>query len=119
MTDDHASDVKKHLKTYIGVFVALLVLTVVTVAVSNLKVGIAVSVAIALVIATVKGSLVGAFFMHLAWEKRSIWSLIIMAGGLFLTMIALFIWSFNAPLAGTEKPPIEAAASQNPGAESH
>lgn len=114
MADENAHEVKKHLKTYIGVFVALMLLTVVTVAVTNLAVGIAVSVAIALIIATIKGSLVGAFFMHLAWEKKMIWSLVIMAGGLFLTMMFLFVWSLNSPLKGTEKAPFEAVAADEP-----
>lgn len=112
-------EVRKHLKMYIGVFVALMVLTVVTVAVRSLAVGVVMSVTIALIIALIKGSLVGAFFMHLAWEKRTIWSLLIMVGGLFLSMMAIFVWSLNAPLKGTAKPPIEAAVADHPGPEAH
>lgn len=118
MTDDHADEVRKQLKTYIGVFVALMVLTVVTVAASKLAVGVAVSIAIALVIATVKGSLVGAFFMHLAWEKRAIYAVLIVAGAFFLVMMGLFAWSHGATLPGTDKAPIEASTS-DPAPEGH
>ena len=61
---------RKHIRVYIAVFVALIVLTVVTVWVSTWHLIIpAASIVIALTIATVKGSLVGAFFMHLKSEK--------------------------------------------------
>ena len=119
MTDEHADDVRKHMKAYIGVFVALIVLTVVTVAVSNLAVGLALSVAIALIIATVKGSLVGAFFMHLAWEKRAIYAVLIMAAVFFFCMMGLLVWSLNSPLEGTVKAPIEASATDHPAPEGH
>lgn len=119
MTDEHTSEVKKHLKTYLGVFVALMVLTIVTVGVAGLKVGVALSVTLALIIATVKGSLVGAFFMHLAWEKRTIHTLLLMAAGLFFSMMALLIWSLNDPLTGTENAPLEAAATEHPESEGH
>ncbi len=119
MTDEHANDVGKHLKTYIGVFVALIVLTIVTVAASTLAVGVAVGVAIALIIATVKGSLVGAVFMHLAWEKRTIYALLIVSGVFVLFMMGLLIWSMESRLAGTEKAPIEASVATPPASEGH
>lgn len=119
MTDEHADDVKKHLKTYLGVFVALLVLTVVTVAVRSLALGVALSIAVAMLIATVKGSLVGAVFMHLAWEKRTIYALLIVAGAFVFCMMGLFVWSLQAPLHGTDKAPIEATATHPPAPEGH
>jgi len=119
MTDEHADEVKKHMKTYIGVFAALIVLTVVTVAASNLAVGVSLSIAIAMIIATVKGSLVGAIFMHLAWEKRTIYALLILSGAFFLFMMGLLVWSLHSPLEGTEKAPIEAVATDHPAAEGH
>lgn len=118
MTDEHAHEVKKHMKAYIGVFAALIVLTVVTVAASKLAVGVALSVTIALIIATIKGSLVGAFFMHLAWEKRTIYAVLLMAGVFFLVMMSLFIWSQDATLPGTVKAPIEAGTNP-PAPEGH
>lgn len=109
--DGHADEVKKHLKLYIGVFVALLVLTVVTVAVTKLAVGFVLAVVIAMIIATVKGSLVAAFFMHLAWEKRMIYLLLLLSGVFLVFMVAMFVWSVDATLSGTAKPPIEAAVT--------
>jgi cytochrome c oxidase subunit 4 len=119
MTDEHADEVRKHLKGYIGVFVALIVLTVVTVAARNLAVGVTLSVAIALLIATVKGSLVGAFFMHLAWEKRTIYAVLLLAGAFLFSMMGLLIWSMDSKLEGTDKAPIEAIVKDQPAPESH
>jgi len=119
MTDEHANDVSRHLKMYIGVFVALIVLTVVTVAASRLGVGVALGVAIALIIATVKGSLVGAVFMHLAWERRTIYALLAVAGVFVLWMMGLFLWSMHSTLEGTGKAPIEASAPARPATEGH
>jgi caa(3)-type oxidase subunit IV len=113
MTDEHAGDVKKHMKMYIGVFVALIVLTVVTVAARNLAVGVVLSVVIALIIATVKVSLVGAVFMHLAWEKRTIYAVLLMAGAFLLSMMGLFIWSLDSTLTGTVQAPIEAVGKDH------
>lgn len=51
-----------------GVFVALTILTIITVAQASVNFG-SFDVAIVMVIATVKAILVGAFFMHLAFDK--------------------------------------------------
>lgn len=78
MSDSHAHDVRKEIKTYVAVFVALAVLTVVTVWVSKIEFTVAMGVLVALVIAGFKGTLVASFFMHLMSEKKSIvWVLII------------------------------------------
>lgn len=119
MTDDHADEVKKQLKLYIGVFAALIVLTIVTVAAKSLALGVALSIAVALFIATVKGSLVGAFFMHLAWEKRSIYALLLVAGAFLFFMMGLLVWSLHSTLPGTEKAPIEATVTDHPAPEGH
>jgi len=121
MSDEHANDVKKHMKTYIGVFVALIVLTLATVGASRLGIGVALGIAVALIIATVKGSLVGAIFMHLAWEKRTIHALLVLAGAFVAFMMGLLIWSMHSNLTGTEKAPIEATtkAPEHPAPEGH
>ncbi len=120
MTDEHATDVKKQIKAYIGVFVTLIVLTAVTVAVSKLAVGVALTIVIALIIATVKGSLVGAIFMHLAWEKKTIYALLILSGAFLLSMMGILIWSLDSPIQGTHKAPIEAAVVKDqPASEGH
>jgi cytochrome c oxidase subunit 4 len=52
----------------LAVFAVLTVLTIITVAQSNFNIG-SMDVVIVMVIATIKATLVGAFFMHLAWDK--------------------------------------------------
>lgn len=71
--------IQKQVKIYIGVFIALAFLTVVTVAVGYLHLPIGQAVAVALFIAAIKGGLVAAFFMHLASEKKIIYSILILA----------------------------------------
>ena len=73
MSDAHASDINKHVKTYFMVFGTLMVLTIVTVAVSYLHLPVHQAIIVALLIATVKGSLVALFFMHLNHERRLIY----------------------------------------------
>ncbi|TWT67154.1 cytochrome C oxidase subunit IV family protein [Allorhodopirellula solitaria] len=50
------------------VFFALVFLTIITVAQSNLNLG-SYDIAVVMLIATMKAALVGAFFMHLAYDK--------------------------------------------------
>ena len=76
MSDNHAVDIDKHVRTYLIVFGCLLVLTVVTVWVASLQLSVGAGIALALVIATVKGSLVACYFMHLISEKKLIYSVL-------------------------------------------
>ncbi|MCH7908859.1 MAG: cytochrome C oxidase subunit IV family protein [Candidatus Hydrogenedentes bacterium] len=119
MAREHADTTKKHVRAYIAVFVALLVLTVLTVAASSLTTGVAASIVIALTIAAVKGSLVGSFFMHLAWEKRAIYALLLVAGAFLIAMMGLFLWSLNSPLAGTGIAPMQPAITHEQATEGH
>jgi cytochrome c oxidase subunit 4 len=73
MSDAHADDIRKHVKTYMMVFGALMVLTVVTVAISYLHLEVHQAIMIALAVATVKGSLVALYFMHLNHERKLIY----------------------------------------------
>ena len=84
---DHAEDVKKHVKVYVMVFLALGVGTIFTVAASSLEVGVAVGIIIAMIIATIKGSLVAGFFMHLANEKKLVYTVLGITVVLFFAMI--------------------------------
>ena len=73
MSDDHAADVDKHVRTYLIVFACLALLTVVTVVIADMHlVNTQVTIAIGLFIATVKASLVACFFMHLIDEQKFI-----------------------------------------------
>lgn len=51
-----------------GVFIALVILTIITVAQANLNLG-SIDIAVVMLIATLKAILVGAFFMHLLYDK--------------------------------------------------
>jgi len=89
MSDDHAADIDKHVRTYLLVFAALLVLTVTTVAVTKLEVSVPLGIAIGLFIATIKGSLVACYFMHLITEKKFIiW---IMAMTMFFFFVLMLL----------------------------
>ncbi len=79
--------IKRQVQTYVRVFIALAILTVLTVGVSYLKLPVALAVTVALFIAFVKGSLVAAFFMHLANEKKLILFILILATAFFLVLL--------------------------------
>ena len=84
--------IQKEVKIYVRVFAALGILTVLTVGVSYLKLPLALTIAAALFIASVKGSLVAAFFMHLASEKRIIWSILALAACFFIFLLFYPSW---------------------------
>lgn len=119
IVSDHADTIRKQVRKYIAVFVALMVLTVLTVAAGRLPTGAAAGIVIALAIATVKASLVGGFFMHLAWEKRSIHALLIVVGAFLIAMIGLFLWHYYEPLNGTLTAPMQPAITHEQTTEGH
>lgn len=83
-------EIKKHIKLYWAIGGTLLVLTVVTVAVFYLHLGIVGGIALALLIASVKGSLVGAFFMHLAYDRRlALYSLLVVCALFFIVLMLM------------------------------
>ena len=90
MTSDHsAADIDRHVRVYITVFVALMVLTIVTVAISYLHLPLPIAVTVALFVATVKGTLVGAYFMHLISEKKLIYAVLALTAAFFTALLAL------------------------------
>ena len=89
MSDSHAHDVSKEIKTYVAVFVSLAVLTVLTVWVASLKFTVAMGILVALIIAGFKGSLVASFFMHLVSEKKWIVWMLLLTAVFFLALIFL------------------------------
>lgn len=83
-------EVRKHLKLYWLIFGALLVMTGLTVMAASLHFMTgAAAIALGLAIATVKGTLVGAFFMHLTTEKRIIYFILILTGLMFIPLMLL------------------------------
>lgn len=87
--------VQKQVKVYIRVFIALGILTVLTVGVSYFHMPFAVAVAVALFIAFVKASLVAAFFMHLATEKKIITALLILSALFFIVLLLWPSWHLS------------------------
>lgn len=96
MSATDAEAIRKETKRYIGVFVALMVLTVLTVAVSYFHMPVLLAVLVALIIASFKGSLVAAFFMHLAHERKAIYWVLILTIVFFLMLMFIpILWQWN------------------------
>lgn len=87
MSDSHAADIDRHVRTYIVVFVSLMVLTVVTVGIYFLHLPAGAAIALALLVATVKGSLVACFFMHLISERKLIYAVMALTVLFFLVLL--------------------------------
>ena len=87
MSSSDAESIKKQTRTYIGVFVTLMVMTVLTVAVSYFHMPVALAILVALVIASFKGSLVAAFFMHLAHERKLIYWVLLLTVVFFIALM--------------------------------
>jgi cytochrome c oxidase subunit 4 len=97
MSDD-VEALKKHMKVYFAVFGALAVLTCVTVGVSYIQMGTQWNITVALIIATIKASLVAAFFMHLASEKKMIYRVLIFTFIFLLGLMFLSILGWSDPI---------------------
>ena len=95
MSETHAEDIKKHVRTYIMVFVALLALTIITVTVSTFHLSTPTAVTVALIIAVIKGSLVASYFMHLISEKKLIYAVLVLTVVFFVGLMFLPVGAFN------------------------
>jgi cytochrome c oxidase subunit 4 len=82
-------EVQKHIRVYLTVFALLAVLTVVTVAVGYVHLAIVPAVIVALLVATVKGSLVGAYFMHLIDERKVIYATLALVAFFFIMLMLI------------------------------
>ena len=89
MSELSHEEIKHHIKIYIGVFVALAFLTIATVAIAGFHLPLVPAVTIALLIATIKGSLVATFFMHLGWEKKIIYWILVLTVIFFVVLLIL------------------------------
>lgn len=117
-TNEHAQGHEGPTQThYLIVFGALALLTTVTVALSQLKSGMA-SIAqlcglaphtlgtmIAMVVATIKATLVVSIFMHMKFEKRFMWGLIIFP--LILAFIFMLGIAPDVAFHKTPPPPVQ------------
>ncbi|MCB1214445.1 MAG: cytochrome C oxidase subunit IV family protein [Deltaproteobacteria bacterium] len=94
-------EINHHVKLYLGVFAALLVLTAFTVGVAFIDLGHGVNIGLALAIATLKASLVGFFFMHLNWERKSIYGLILLTFVFVAAMVGSILGGYWDTPTGT------------------
>lgn len=92
MSSHSPEAVQKQVQIYIRVFLALAILTVLTVGVSYIHLPFAIAIAVALAIASVKASLVAAFFMHLATEKKIIGAILILSVFFFIFLLLYPSW---------------------------
>ena len=83
------AEIRQHVKIYVRVFFALAALTLITVAISYLKMPLLAAVGVALFVATIKGSLVAAFFMHLATERPIILRILVLAAVFFSFLLII------------------------------
>jgi len=74
---------------YMAVAVALYILTVITVWAAEIDLGKILNTIIALSIASFKASLVALFFMHLKYESKLLWFMILIPIIILLILLAL------------------------------
>ncbi len=89
MNENRAVNTTKHTKSYILILVALVLLTLLSVGVSRLDIAVGVRVAVVLLIALVQGFLSLGFLMHLNWERRFIYGVLLLTVVFFAVLILL------------------------------
>ncbi len=96
MTENHsnAMDVRKHIKSYLAIVAALIGLTLVSVGISRLGLPVGVRVAAGLTIAIVQGILSVGYLMHLNWEKRFVYGVLILTVFFFAALLSLPLLSY-------------------------
>ena len=85
-------------RLYNLVFTALLMLTIVTVWVAQYDIGGghgAMNLAVAMLIATIKAALVTLYFMHLNWESKITWGIVIYPLFIFALIVAGTLGDFS------------------------
>ena len=80
-------EVDRHVKAALMVFASLLVLTGFTVGAYFLHLPTRLAIPLALLIASVKGTLVAAWFMHLASERKLIYWMLAIAAACFIPLL--------------------------------
>jgi caa(3)-type oxidase subunit IV len=102
---DTLEEIQKAQKKYILIGLILFVFTVVTVAVATVPCldfgehGFdSKDAIIGLIIASFKASLVGAIFMHLNHEKKTIYGVLVLGVLMGIALLGLIWWSFEDPI---------------------
>lgn len=100
--DHHDGSMMDHAKPYLTVGAVLLVFTAITVALSYWDFhSTAINVTVAMVVATFKVCLVGAIFMHLKGEKKTIWRPLWFTMFFVLGLFLLSLLHFYDPIFST------------------
>ena len=91
-----------HLGLYFGVGAFLLIATVITVALSYVDFGSSArNIIIAMIVATIKVGFVGAIFMHLKGEKKTIWQPLYFTAFFVLGLFLLTLLHWYDPIFST------------------
>ena len=91
-----------HLGLYLGVGAFLIVATIITVALSYVDFGSrANNIIIAMIVATIKVGFVGAIFMHLKGEKKTIWRPLFFTAFFVLGLFLLTLLHWYDPIFST------------------
>ena len=100
---DHGHDAHDmHLGLYLGVGGFLIVATIITVALSYVDFGShANNIIIAMILATIKVGFVGAIFMHLKGEKKTIWRPLFFTAFFVLGLFLLTLLHWYDPIFST------------------
>ena len=98
---DHAAH-DTHLGLYLGVGAFLIVATIITVALSYVDFGSrSNNIIIAMIVATIKVGFVGAIFMHLKEEKKTIWRPLYFTAFFVLGLFLLTLLHWYDPIFST------------------
>ena len=98
---DHAAH-DTHLGLYLGVGAFLIVATIITVALSYVDFGSrSNNIIIAMIVATIKVGFVGAIFMHLKGEKKTIWRPLYFTAFFVLGLFLLTLLHWYDPIFST------------------
>ena len=117
---DNPPPARHHPVPYLAIFAALLVLTVMTVAIG---IGYrahneAVNVLLAVLIASIKGALVAMFFMHLKFEGKLIYLIVLAPLGLCVLLVVALLPDFlpigNGSMHMMNPPPMMHPQSHHP-----
>lgn len=103
---EHGGAHDMHLGLYVGIGATLLVFTIITVALAYVDFdhmfgGHGWNIIIALIVATFKVCLVGAIFMHLKGEKKTIWRFLYFTLFFVLGLFLLTLLHYADPIFGT------------------
>ena len=104
-------------KLFLAVLAGLLVLTIVEVALAYFEVGLILMLIILIGLSVIKAGLIMAYFMHLRFERQSLVMALIPA--LVICICLLFVFFPDGFRLRNVRPPAEAAAPAQPGAQQH